>query len=353
MRRKSRIVILFALALLLLIPGMAAEAKTKPKLAAKKKAITAGQTYHLKLKGVSQKAKVKWKTSKKSVVSIIKKKGNTVILKARKKGTAVVTAAYNKKKYKCRITVKAKKKPEPVADNPVLNSRDVALYYLSKEYKDYITYDSSHLREYRFHVSGTKKEVREWQLSGPEADYFSITDYGLLQMDWEPTYVKFCVTATVTAVLEDGRKLTAAVRGYSEVNIYMETVFADFEKKYITSGMTEKEKAEKAAWYISTTSDYELYNDRWADIFLKGKGDCMASRYAVQVLCNHMGIKALVCRSYDAHGQTLVFADDRFYVIVTGYNEPKPRSYSMYEISGAGLEKLAEENLIDMNYFYQ
>ena len=56
MRRKSRIVILSALALLLLIPGMAAEAKTKPKLAAKKKTITAGQTYHLKLKGVSKKS---------------------------------------------------------------------------------------------------------------------------------------------------------------------------------------------------------------------------------------------------------------------------------------------------------
>lgn len=129
--------------------------------------MTIGQTYHLKLKGVSKKAKVKWKTSKKSVVSITKKKGNTVTLKAKKKGTAVVTATYNKKKYKCRITVKAKKKPEPVADDPVLKSRDVALYYLSEEYKDYITYDSSHLREYRFRVSGTKKEVREWQLSGP------------------------------------------------------------------------------------------------------------------------------------------------------------------------------------------
>ena len=37
MRRKSRIVILFALVLLMLIPDMAAEAKTKPKLAAKKR----------------------------------------------------------------------------------------------------------------------------------------------------------------------------------------------------------------------------------------------------------------------------------------------------------------------------
>ncbi len=64
MRRKSRIIVLFALALLLLIPGMAAEAKTKPKLVAKKKTITTGQTYKLKLNGVPSKAKVQWKTSK-------------------------------------------------------------------------------------------------------------------------------------------------------------------------------------------------------------------------------------------------------------------------------------------------
>ena len=135
----------------------AVEAKTKPKLTAKKKTMTVGQTYKLKLKGVPGKAKMKWKTSKKSVISISKQKGNTVTLKAKKKGTAVVTAAYKKKKYKCRITVKAKKRTEPTADNPVLNSSDVTLYYLSEEYKGYITYDSSHLREYRFRISGTQK----------------------------------------------------------------------------------------------------------------------------------------------------------------------------------------------------
>lgn len=350
MGRKCIKIILFALALIMLLPGMAAEAKSKPRLAAKTKALTVGQTYKLKLKGVPGKAKVKWKTSKKSVVSIAKKKGNTVTLKAKKKGTVVITATYKKKKYKCRITVKAGKK-EQAADNPKLSSSDVVLYYLSEEYKDYITYDKGHIREYRFRVSGTKKEVRDWEISGEDADYFKITEYGLLQMEWEPTYMQQCVTATVTAVLEDGRKLTARVRGYSDVNIYMDTIFAGFVQTYITSGMTEKEKAEKAAWYISATSDYELYNDKWADIFLKGKGDCMASRYAVQVLCNYMGIKALVCGDYDAHGQTLVYADGKFYLVITGYNEPKPRNYSMYEISGEALEKVAEENHIDLNYF--
>lgn len=57
MGRKSRMTIFFALVLLLLLPGMTAEAKTKPKLAAKKKTMTIGQTYHLKLKGVSKKLK--------------------------------------------------------------------------------------------------------------------------------------------------------------------------------------------------------------------------------------------------------------------------------------------------------
>ncbi len=353
MRRKSRIIILFALAFLLLVPGIAAEAKTKPKLSGKKKEMTVGQAYKLKLKGVSGKAKVKWKTSKKTVVSIAKKKGNTVTLKAKKKGTAVVTATYKKKKYQCRITVKAKKKEEPAADNPILNSSDVTLYYLSDSYKDYIKYDSSHLREYRFRVSGTKKGVRDWKISGEDVGYFKITDYGLLQLNYGPAYVAPCVTATVTAVLEDGRKLTATVRAYSELNIYINTVFTDFEKQYITPSMTQKEKAEKAAWYIGAVSDYEYYNDNWYDIFLRGKGDCMASRYALQYMCNHMGIKAAAFRSLDEHGKTLVYADGRFYVIITGFNEPKPRQYMIYETDGEALEALAEKNNFDLDYFRQ
>ena len=353
MRGKRRIIILFALAFLLLLSGISAEAKTKPKPEAKKKTTTVGQKCQLKLNGVSGRAGVKWKTSNKRVVSIAKRKGNTVTFKAVKRGKAVVSATYKKKKYRCRVTVKAGKKKKPAADHPVLNSSDVTLYYLSEEYKDYITYDSSHLREYRFRVSGTGKEVRDWKISGDGADYFDITDYGLLRMDWEPTYVEPCVTATVAAVLEDGRKLTAAVRAYSEVNIYMDKLFADFERRYITPSMTTKEKAEKAAWYISTTSDYELYNYNWIDIFLKGKGDCYASRYALQYLCNYMGIKAVACRNLDDHGKTLLFADGRFYVIVTGFNEPKPRMYGIYEVSGTALEDLAEKNKFDLDYFRQ
>ena len=93
MKGKSRMILLFAVAFLLL-PGISAEAKTKPKLEIKKKTTTVGQKCQLKLNGVSGRAGVKWKTSNKRVVSIAKRKGNTVTFKTVKKGKAVVSATY-------------------------------------------------------------------------------------------------------------------------------------------------------------------------------------------------------------------------------------------------------------------
>ena len=58
----------------------------------------------------------------------------------------------------------------------------------------------------------------------------------------------------------------------------------------------------------------------------------MASRYAVAYLCKYIGVKAQACRSIEAHGMTVVKADDKYYLVVTGYEGTKPRDFSMYEI---------------------
>ena len=78
--------------------------KTKASLNKKTLTLSPGETFNLKLTGVS-KSKVKWKTSNKSVVTVSKGK-----LKAKKVGSARITATYKKKKYVCKITV-SKKKP--------------------------------------------------------------------------------------------------------------------------------------------------------------------------------------------------------------------------------------------------
>lgn len=72
-------------------------------ISTKELSLTKGQSAALSVK--NNKKKVKWVSSNKKVVSV-NGKGK---VKALKKGTAIVTAAVGKKKYKCSVTVSDKK----------------------------------------------------------------------------------------------------------------------------------------------------------------------------------------------------------------------------------------------------
>lgn len=77
-------------------------AATKIKINKTKATIYVGKTVQLKMKGT--KKKVTWKSSNKKVATVTSK-GK---VKGVKKGTATITAKVNKKKYTCKVTVKAK-----------------------------------------------------------------------------------------------------------------------------------------------------------------------------------------------------------------------------------------------------
>ncbi len=72
----------------------------KPKINKKKLTMNVSSTYRLKLKGV--KGKINWKSSKPKVAKV-NKKGKVTALK---EGKAVITAKFNKNKYKCNIYVR-------------------------------------------------------------------------------------------------------------------------------------------------------------------------------------------------------------------------------------------------------
>ena len=84
-------------------------AKKKPALSKKKAVITVGKTLTLKVKNISKKTKVTWKSKKKKIATV-SKKGK---VKAKKAGTAKITASfrYQGKKYvkTCKVTVRKKK----------------------------------------------------------------------------------------------------------------------------------------------------------------------------------------------------------------------------------------------------
>lgn len=99
MKRFKKMSTVLLLCMLVSMLAMPVSAKAA---ALNRKSITlnVGKSYKLKAKGI--KRKITWTSSKKSVATVSK----TGVVKARKKGTAVITAKYGKKKLTCKVTVK-------------------------------------------------------------------------------------------------------------------------------------------------------------------------------------------------------------------------------------------------------
>lgn len=102
---KRFFITLFAMCILISAYTVSASAAAKPKLSASKKTLTVGDTYTLTMK--KNKKTVTWSTSKSAVVQIQKVNNNSVKLIAKKSGSAKITAKIGKKKYTCKVTVKA------------------------------------------------------------------------------------------------------------------------------------------------------------------------------------------------------------------------------------------------------
>lgn len=116
---KRFLAVLLVIALVFATPMTSTYAKkSKTKLNKKKITLTVGKTYKLKVKKKPAGKKVKWKSSNKKVATV-SKKGK---VKAKKKGKATITAKIGKKKYKCKVTVKAKKSPV-VTTKPVATTK--------------------------------------------------------------------------------------------------------------------------------------------------------------------------------------------------------------------------------------
>ena len=79
-----------------------AEAKSVPRLNYKKVTLVQGKKKKLKVRGT--KKRVKWYSTKKSIATVSKKG----VIKAKKKGKAIIVAKVGKKKYRCKIIVKKK-----------------------------------------------------------------------------------------------------------------------------------------------------------------------------------------------------------------------------------------------------
>ena len=83
-------------------------------------------------------------------------------------------------------------------------------------------------------------------------------------------------------------------------------------------------------------------------LLLGGKGDCLASRVLLAYMCKHMGMKAEPCGKFEYHGETLVKVDGTYYIVITGFDEPRPRRYVITEVTDQSqLQKIEAEDAIN------
>ncbi|MBR1627792.1 MAG: Ig-like domain-containing protein [Lachnospiraceae bacterium] len=100
---KVRISLLGLLVLFVGFSFLTLQAEAAVRLSKSKVSMVVGASYNLKLEGTKKTAK--WKSSQTKVASV-NSKG---VVKAKKKGTAKITATIGKKNYTCTVTVKEKK----------------------------------------------------------------------------------------------------------------------------------------------------------------------------------------------------------------------------------------------------
>ena len=121
-KRMTACLILFAMIVSFFGGSISSQAKkSKLSLSQKKLTLQVGQKKKLKVKGTS--AKVKWSSSNKKVATVSKKG----VVKAKKKGKAVITAKAGKWRGKARVVVKSKKttvRPQNTTSAPTREPED-------------------------------------------------------------------------------------------------------------------------------------------------------------------------------------------------------------------------------------
>lgn len=369
-KTKSIRLILAVLAMALvwsLYSPLSVQAKPKRHLSAKAKTLSVGQEYTVKMKGISSKdkkkaRKVKWKVSDKSVTLIKGKKSFSITLRARKAGNVKVSGTYRGKKYTCKIMVKdgtfGEQDPEEVTDtdedksNIHLNMSEINIYYLSDTDKKYLSESDNHIYSCQFKVEGINKNTDvKWSIESEDKVSSFKVDHGRVYMWKNPGYEENHENALVVATLENGRRFTAKLHGYSERNEAVKDIVNGFVNDGLSPDMTEYEKIDAIASYVSLNYEYQLYQSDWIAMALGGSGDCFSSRCFVKYLCQAAGIKAVICVGDNLDGMTLVKVDGKLYVVLTGFKDTQPRKYRIYEPTEDSLQSIVSRSHIDLSYF--
>lgn len=310
-----------------IFPATQVNAATKPKLSKTKITMTVGQSKKLKVKGISKKRakRIKWKSSKKKVVTVTK----TGKLKARKAGKAVITAKIGKKKLKCKVTVKKRSKKSTKKKESNSSSKKM---WLSKTS---VTLQAGSGVDLVLHNA---KNVVKWSSSNNKVAWAdratsSSKNLGTIQAVSKGTAV---ITAKV-----DGKTFKCHVKVIADDYHASEATEAKIKQalKIVNNSMSTQEKVLKLTIW---TCDHlkRVYGEYWSyepentvNCILKGKATRYGYNDFLDELLSSAGIKTMYVNESYGGARLKVSIDGKWYNLDVYRMDPSTKDSSGQALS--------------------
>lgn len=308
-------------------PATQVNAATKPKLSKTKITMTVGQSKKLKVKGISKKRakRIKWKSSKKKVVTVTK----TGKIKARKAGKATITAKVGKKKLKCKVVVKRKRKKARKKKESNSSSKKM---WLSKTS---VTLQAGSGVDLVLHNA---KNVVKWSSSNNKVAWAdratsSSKNLGIIQAVSKGTAV---ITAKV-----DGKTFKCHVKVIADDYHASEATEAKIKQvlKIINNSMSTQEKILKLTIW---TCDHlkRVYGEYWSyepentvNCILKGKATRYGYNDFLDELLSSAGIKTMYVNESYGGARLKVSIDGKWYNLDVYRMDPSTQDSSGQALS--------------------
>lgn len=310
-----------------IFPATQVNAATKPKLSKTKITMTVGQSKKLKVKGISKKRakRIKWKSSKKKVVTVTK----TGKLKARKAGKATITAKVGKKKLKCKVVVKRKRKKSTKKKESNSSSKKM---WLSKTS---VTLQAGSGVDLVLHNA---KNVVKWSSSNNKVAWAdratsSSKNLGTIQAVSKGTAV---ITAKV-----DGKTFKCHVKVIADDYHASEATEAKIKQalKIVNNSMSTQEKVLKLTIW---TCDHlkRVYGEYWSyepentvNCILKGKATRYGYNDFLDELLSSAGIKTMYVNESYGGARLKVSIDGKWYNLDVYLMDPSTKDSSGQALS--------------------
>lgn len=309
-----------------IFPATQVNAATKPKLSKTKITMTVGQSKKLKVKGISKKRakRIKWKSSKKKVVTVTK----TGKLKARKAGKATITAKVGKKKLKCKVVVKRKHKKARKKKESNSSSKKM---WLSKTS---VTLQAGSGVDLVLHNA---KNVVKWSSSNKKVAWVerdtTYKNHGAVQAVAKGTTV---ITAKV-----DGKTFKCHVKVIADDYHASEETEAKIKQalKIVNNSMSTQEKVLKLTIW---TCDHlkRVYGEYWSyepentvNCILKGKATRYGYNDFLDELLSSAGIKTMYVNESYGGARLKVSIDGKWYNLDVYRMDPSTQDSSGQALS--------------------